>query len=225
MAAIGEAAVPRQAALALDLPPGRHRLRPHVLDRPAAAGRSWPSASSSAGPRRRWCRPATDDDPQIPVPLPRRAGGGDGLHPRPPGGSRRGLHFLAGRLHAVLPLLPHRHADAGAQPGRGRDRRPVHGGARRLRRMAEPEGRNAAAAVHHRADGHGRAAVQLRQRRQGDDASSMDNEGIGAVAPADHAVHLRRRADDGSRGRRAGREPRGVAARGDATSCATSSCR
>ncbi len=28
------------------------------------------------------------------------------------GGSRRGLHFLAGRLHAVLPLLPHRHADA-----------------------------------------------------------------------------------------------------------------
>ena len=26
------------------------------------------------------------------------------------GGSRRGLHLLAGRLHAVLPLLPHRHA-------------------------------------------------------------------------------------------------------------------
>ena len=74
-----------------------------------------------------------------------------------------------GRLHPVLPLLPHRHADAGAQPGRAGDRRPVHGGARCLWRMAEPEGRDAAPAVHHRADGHGRAAVQLRQRRQGDD--------------------------------------------------------
>ena len=74
-----------------------------------------------------------------------------------------------GRLHAVLPVLPHRHAGAGAQPRRGRDRRPVHGRARQLRRMAEPEGRNAAPALHHRADGHGRAAVQLRERRQGDD--------------------------------------------------------
>ena len=34
-----------------------------------------------------------------------------------------------------------------------------------------PTGESAAAVVHHRADGHGRAAVQLRQRRQGDDAS------------------------------------------------------
>ena len=52
-----------------------------------------------------------------------------------------------------------------------------------------PKAETAAPAVHHRADGHGRAAVQLRQRRQGDD----DRDGQRrhrAVAPADHAVHL-----------------------------------
>ena len=55
------------------------------------------------------------------------------------------------------------------QFGRRRDRRPVHGGPRCLRRMAEPERRDAAPALYHRPDGDGRAAVQLRQRRQGDD--------------------------------------------------------
>ena len=35
-----------------------------------------------------------------------------------------------------LQLLPHRHAEAGAQPDRRRDRRPDHGGARPPRRMA-----------------------------------------------------------------------------------------
>jgi 23S rRNA (adenine2503-C2)-methyltransferase len=45
--------------------------------------------------------------------------------------------------------------------GRRRDRRPVHGRARQLRRMAEPEGRHGAAFVQHRRHGHGRAAVQL----------------------------------------------------------------
>ena len=43
---------------------------------------------------------------------------------------------------------------------------------------------------------------------------AMDNEGIGAVAPADHAVHLGRGADDGSRRRRTRRQPGGVAACG-----------
>ena len=85
---------------------------------------------------------------------------------------------------------------SGAQPRRAGDRRPVHGGARRVRRMAEPEGRDAAAAVHHRADGHGRAAVQLRQRRQGDD-DRHGRRGHRPVAAADHAVHLGRGADDG----------------------------
>ena len=58
----------------------------------------------------------------------------DGLHPR-----RRPRHALRlepGRLHAQLPLLPHRHDAAGAQPRRGRDRRPGDARPRRARRMA-----------------------------------------------------------------------------------------
>ncbi len=49
------------------------------------------------------------------------------------------LHILAGRLHPVLPVLPHRYPGLGAQSGRGRDRRPVSGRARPLRRMAGAE--------------------------------------------------------------------------------------
>ena len=60
--------------------------------------------------------------------------------PDPARGSRRGLPVVAGRLHAVLPVLPHRHATLDAQPGRAGDRRPVHGGARCVRRMAVPKG-------------------------------------------------------------------------------------
>ncbi len=130
---------------------------------------------------------STRRDAQVAVPLPRRAGGGDRLHPRPHAGPRRRLHQQPGRLHPVLPVLPHRHADAGAQPGRGRDRGPVHGRARRLRRVAEPAGRDAAAAEHHRADGHGRAAVQLRERRQRD-AHRHGRRGHRPVAPPHHAV-------------------------------------
>ena len=76
-----------------------------------------------------------------------------------------------------------------------------------------PDGRGAASAVHHRADGHGRAAVQLRQRRQGDDDRD-GQRGHRAVAPAHHAVHLGRGADDGPRRRRTRGEPGGVAACG-----------
>ena len=38
--------------------------------------------------------------------------------------SRHAVRLLAGRLHAELLVLPHRHAAAGAQPHRRRDRRP-----------------------------------------------------------------------------------------------------
>ena len=41
-----------------------------------------------------------------------------------------------GRLHAQLPLLPHRHDGAGAQPRAGGDRRPGDARARCARRMA-----------------------------------------------------------------------------------------
>ena len=44
-------------------------------------------------------------------------GGGAGIRDRvhPGTGPRNALRLLAGRLHAQLPLLPHRHAEAGAQ--------------------------------------------------------------------------------------------------------------
>ena len=177
----------------------------------ARCSKSWRNTSSSAVPRPRWCRPATDETRKF---LFRFRDGQEAetvYIPDRPGGPRRGLHLLPGRLHAVLPLLPHRHAAPDAQPGSGGDRRPVHGGARCLQRMAQPDRRNPSAALHHRADGHGRTALQLRQRRQGDD----DRDGQRrhrAVTPAHHAVHLGRRADDGPRGRGTRRQPRSVAA-------------
>ena len=45
---------------------------------------------------------------------------------------RHAVRLLAGRLHAQLQLLPHRHAKTGAKPHRARDYRPDHGRARRL---------------------------------------------------------------------------------------------
>ena len=63
----------------------------------------------------------------------------------------------AGRLHAQLHLLPHRHDAAGAQPDRWRDRRAGDARARRSGRMALAPRR--APADQHRAHGHGRAAV------------------------------------------------------------------
>ena len=58
----------------------------------------------------------------------------DRLHPgrRP----RHALRLLPGRLHAQLPLLPHRHAEAGQESHALRNRRPADGGARRARRLA-----------------------------------------------------------------------------------------
>ena len=165
-------AVPRQAALALDLSPGRAPISPacpaiarplqqklaerFVIGRPDAATRADQRRTST----RKFLFRFRDGQEAETVYIPDRQRG-----------SRRGLHLLQ-----VGCTLSCRFCHTGTQTlvrnlGRGRDRRPVHGGARRLRRVAEPAGRDAAAAVHHRADGHGRAAVQLRERRQGDDAS------------------------------------------------------
>ena len=63
-----------------------------------------------------------------------RAGDRDGLHPR--GRSRHAVHLEPGRLHADLLVLSHRHAEAGAQPAAGRDRRADPAGARPHRRLA-----------------------------------------------------------------------------------------
>ena len=130
--AAGEAA--RQAALAPDLQSRRHRVRGDERHRQAAARlarravRDRPARSGGrAGLDRRHPQMAAED--------PRRPRLRDGLHPR-----RRPRHALRlepGRLHAQLPLLPHRHDAAGAQPRRRRDRRPGHARPRRARRMAD----------------------------------------------------------------------------------------
>ena len=118
-----------------------------------------------------------------------------------------------GRLHAVLPLLPHRHAGAGAQPRRRRDRRPVHGGPRQLRRMAQP-----AAARRPRLlstivlMGMGEPLYNYENVAKAM-TIVMDGEGIAPVPPPHHAVHLRRGADDGPRRRGTRRQPRRLAAR------------
>ena len=216
-------ALPRQAALALDLPPGRNRLRPHVQHRPPLAGEAG-RALRHRPPRRGHRANQRGRHPQVAVPLPRRPGGRDRLYPRPPRGPRRRVHLKPGRLHPVLPLLPHRHAGPGPQPRRPRDRRPVHGRPRRLRRMAQPPRRDPPPAVHHRPDGHGRAAVQLRERRQGH-ADRHGRRGHRPVPPPHHAVHVRRRPHDGPLRRGTRREPRRLPARRPRRPARPRSCR
>ena len=103
-----------------------------------------------------------------------------------------------GRLHAELPLLPHRHAEAGAQPDAGRDRRPGDGRARRARRLAD---RTAPEPPRHqrRDDGHGRAALQFREREGGAGHRGRRRR-AGALQAPRHALHRGRRADDRARG-------------------------
>ena len=138
---------------------------------PGRCRRSWPSASSSAGPRRSWRRPARTTTRKF---LFRFRDGQEAETVYIPDPEEdRGAVCISSQVGCTLSC---RFCHTGtqtpdAQPRRGGDRRPVHGGARCLWRVAVAEGRNAAPAVHHRADGHGRAAVQLRQRRQGDDRS------------------------------------------------------
>ena len=95
----------------------------------------------------------------------------DRLHPR--GRPRHAVHLEPGRLHAHLHVLPYRHAAARAQPDGAGDRRADPAGARPHRRLARSRsaaGRRASPADgraqdhQHRADGHGRAALQFRQR-------------------------------------------------------------
>ena len=97
-----------------------------------------------------------------------------------------------GRLHADLFVLPYRHAEAGAQPDRRRDRRPDHAGARRSGRMAR--------ARRHRKNetrllsnivlmGMGEPLYNFENVR---DAMkiAMDGEGISLSRPPHHAVDL-----------------------------------
>ena len=125
-----------------------------------------------------------------------------------------------GRLHAHLHLLPHRHAEAGAQPHRRRDRRPGDDGARPREGLAARHRGQPHAALgrplHHQcgADGHGRAALQFRQR-EGRDGDRHRRRGHLAVEAPHHAVDLRRRAGDPARRRRDRHHAGDLAARHD----------
>ena len=88
--------------------------------------------SSGAGLDRRHAQVAAAA--AAPRPRGARARGRDRLHPR--GRPRHAVHLEPGRLHAQLPLLPHGHAGARAQPrGRG-DRRADPARPRPDRRLA-----------------------------------------------------------------------------------------
>ncbi len=144
-------AVSSPPGLAVGLLARRARFRAHDQHRQEDAGTDGRALRHrAAGDRHRaalgrW-------HPQVAAALRRRQRGRDGQYPR--GGPRLRLHLEPGRLHADLQLLPYRHPAAGAQPHPGRDRRPVHGGARQLRRMADAD-RDHAHAEQHRDDGMG----------------------------------------------------------------------
>ncbi len=113
--------------LAVDLSMGRAGFRRHDQSRqglPRRSGRALRHRDARGG------EPAGERGrhPQIPGSDRGRARGGGGLYPRD--GSRHAVHFLSGGLHADLFLLPYRHAEAGAQPDRGRDHRAGHARAR-----------------------------------------------------------------------------------------------
>jgi hypothetical protein len=119
----------RKAGVPLALPSRRHRFRGddrHRQDHAPLAGRAL--RDRSPGDRRGAAFHRRH--PQVAAAHRRRPRFRDGVHPRCRPG--HAVRFQPGRLHAQLPLLPHRHHAAGAQPHAGRDRRPGHAGARCL---------------------------------------------------------------------------------------------
>ena len=133
-------------ALALALRPRRHRFRgdDQRLEGPPRRARRalHPVAARDrhrAGLRGRHAEMAA----ALPAARRRTAGRDrDGLHPR--GGARHALPVEPGRLHALLQLLPHRHAEARAQPDRRGDRRPDPPRPRPPRRLSRAVGRRRA---------------------------------------------------------------------------------
>ena len=112
-------------------------------------------------------------------------------------------------------LLPYRHAIAGAQSRARGDRRADHGGARCARRMAVAVARDRRRPPgdQHRADGHGRAALQFRQCSGGDD-DRHGPRGAVDLAAQDHLVDRGGGADDPPLRRRTRGQPRDLAACG-----------
>ena len=140
-----------QPALALALSARRHRFFRHDQHVEGAARDARPAfRAGAAGNRRRAGVERRHAQMAVPLSAARRrpAGrDGDGLHSR--GGPRHALRLLPGRLHAHLHLLPYRHAEAGAQPDGGGDRRADPRRARPARRFSRPRH----AARRHRAGG------------------------------------------------------------------------
>ncbi len=159
----------REAGVSLALPSRRHRLCRHDRyrqDHAPLAGGAFRHRAARGG------RGAAFDrrHAQMAAENRRRARIRDGLHSRRR--PRDLVRFQPGRLHAQLPVLPHRHHAAGAQSDAGRDRRAGDAGARCAGRMAEridvrPRRCRGRGTLHigrppadqHRHDGHGRTAV------------------------------------------------------------------
>ena len=93
-----------------------------------------------------------------------------------------------------------------------RDRLGDFPGGTRADRRARALRRGRARGVEHRLHGHGRAALQFRQRARGDRDSDRRRRPV-AVQAAHHRLDLRRRAGNGAARRRMRDDARGVAAR------------
>ena len=156
-----------------------------------------------AGDRRRADLGRRHAQMAVPLPAARRRPPGrdrDRLHPR--GRPRHALRLLAGRLHADLLVLPHRHAEAGAQPDGGRDPR---------RRCSSPATGSAIspdrdhAGRRDRARAEGRKVSNIVMMGMGEPLYNFDNvkkalliasdgDGLALSQAPHHAVDLGRRA-------------------------------
>ena len=162
----------------------------HSLARPAIV-----AEQVSADGTRKWLL-------RMPLDRPARQGRRDRMRLHPGERPRHAVRLQPGRLHAQLHVLPHRHAELGAQPDRRRDRRPGAGRARPARRLsrrrradrrARALRRGRARRLQHRLHGHGRAALQFRQRRDAIARAHRRRRPV-AVEAAHHRLDLGRRA-------------------------------
>src|SRR5262249_45321885 len=208
------AAVPGAPDPGLGTPPGRSPVRRHgePAQDAARAARGGlhhrsPRSRDRLGGRGRHAEAAV---PAAAGARARRARGGDRerSHPagRPCGWRTRPphpVHLEPGGLRDGLWLLRHGPDGPGPEPPGGRDRRP---GPRR------PGARGSRSPHQHRADGHGRAARELRPRgrRAGDPHRRM---GLRHLAAPDHRLDRRPGAADPALHRGDPRHARGVAAR------------
>ena len=198
----------RRAALALDLSSRRPRVCRHAQHRASAHRKARrapqprpPGHRQRTGFGRRHAQMAAAHA----LDGPARQGRRDRMRLHPGERPRNTLRLQPGRLHAQLFLLLHRHAELGAQPDRRRDCRPAPRrarSARRLSRRRSADGwaralrRGTARRLQRRFHGHGRAALQPRQRQRRYRRAHRRRRAI-AVETAHHRLDLGRRPRDG----------------------------